>query len=114
MINYDGRRFRAVSAAPDSEATVALYRQEGSLLWGESAGGDVLRGSLTGVCADDGIIDFAYTMVLRGGEVVAGRCLSTPEELPDGRIRLHEKWERYGPGGDTGVSYLEELGGATS
>jgi hypothetical protein len=48
-------------------------------------------------------------MVLADGTVLAGYCESTPEVLPDGRIRLHERWERYGPNASTGVSALEEI-----
>ncbi|MFD9126967.1 hypothetical protein [Kitasatospora sp. NPDC059571] len=109
MIDYNRRRFRGESAAPDAEATVAVYRQAGDLLWGESEGGSVRRGSLTGVVHTDGSAEFAYTMVLAGGEVVAGHCVSTPEFLPDGRIRLTEIWERFGENADRGVSYLIEL-----
>jgi hypothetical protein len=113
VISYDGRRFRAESSSAE-DPVIARYFQDGSLLWGESSGGNVLRGSLTGLCAADDTIDFAYTMVLRSGEVVAGRCYSTPQLMDDGRIRLHEKWERYGPNGDSGISYLEELPGGDS
>jgi hypothetical protein len=108
MVNYDGRRFRNTAYAQD-EAPVALYRQQGDLLWADFAGGDVRRGSLTGVSDADGVLDFTYTMVLTDGEVVAGRCHSEPQILKDGRIRLIETWERYGAGGASGVSELEEV-----
>jgi hypothetical protein len=32
-----------------------------------------------------------------------------PQFLDDGRIRLHEKWERFGAHAETGVSQIEEL-----
>ena len=41
------------------------------------------------------------------GETVAGACLTTPEPLPDGRLRLTERWRRLD--GSTGVSHLEEV-----
>lgn len=107
MINYDGRRFRAVGHGPDSPT--ATYRQSGDLLWAEFGGGHARRGSLTGLCAEDGTLNFAYTMVLEGGEVIAGRCRSTPEILEDGRILLHEKWERYGEHAGSGESQIEEV-----
>jgi hypothetical protein len=47
-------------------------------------------------------------MVRADGQVVIGRCRSVPTTLPDGRIRLHERWERYGAHAASGVSYLEE------
>ena len=74
----------------------ASTASDGDLLWGEFSGGHARRGSLAGTCAPDGTLDFAYCMVLDGGEVISGRCHSTPTVLADGRIRLHEEWERYG------------------
>ena len=109
MINYDGRRFRPVADGSAQQSRVAVYRQDGDLLWGEFLGGEARRGALTGTCGPDGAIDFAYCMVTDDGEIISGRCRSTPHILDDGRIRLDEVWERYGPHADTGVSRLEEL-----
>jgi hypothetical protein len=53
-------------------------------------------------------------MAFEGGEIVSGRCHSTPTVLADGRIRLHEEWERYGPHGSSGVSSIEELPPSTT
>lgn len=108
MINYNGRLFRPVTDTP-AETPVARYHQTQDLLWGEFSGGEVRRGSLTGTCDDDGVLRFAYCMVVDGGEVVTGLCRSVPEVLPDGRIRLTEYWERFGAGASQGVSALEEL-----
>ncbi|MGC0314613.1 hypothetical protein [Kitasatospora acidiphila] len=108
-VNYDGRRFRPVSEDPEEAGRSALYRQQGDLLWGEFSGGDTRRGVLNGVCRADGTLEFAYSMVKADGQVVIGRCQSEPTTLPDGRIRLHEVWERYGAHAASGVSYLEEV-----
>jgi hypothetical protein len=105
VISYDGRRFRAAG----HDAPTASYRQSGDLLWADFSGGGVRRGSLTGLCRPDSSLEFTYTMVLADGTVLAGYCESSPEVLPDGRIRLHERWERYGPNASTGVSALEEI-----
>jgi hypothetical protein len=40
--------------------------------------------------------------------VIAGRLRSVPTVLEDGRIRLHEHWERFGAEAATGVSVIEE------
>jgi hypothetical protein len=107
LFSYDERRFR-----PEGETgPVVTYRQDGDLLWAEiPAGGHVRRGSLTGRVASDGAIDFAYTMVLDDGEVVCGRCHSTPlRRRGGGGIRIREGWERYGANAASGVSYLEEV-----
>jgi hypothetical protein len=108
LIDYDGRRFSPVTDEPGARP-VAHYRQVGDLVWGEFAGGGVRHGSLTGTCAPDGEISFAYCMTRAGGEVIAGRCRSVPQLLPDGRVRLTEYWERFTPVRSSGVSALEEL-----
>lgn len=108
-INYDNRRFRPVIPGAPVSRQVAVYRQTGDLLWGEFTGGHARRGALAGVCRPDGRLEFGYSMVLDSGEVVTGRCVSTPRVLPDGRIQLDEDWERYGAHADTGTSRLEEI-----
>jgi hypothetical protein len=110
-LNYDGRRFSPADGVAGEGGRVAVYHQDGELLWGEFSGGQVSCGALTGTCAPDGTLDFAYCMVFERGEIVCGRCSSTPTVLSDGRIRLHEEWERYGADGSRGVSHIEELPG---
>lgn len=107
MIDYHGRRFRSRGKGPG--AAVTTYRQDGDLIWAELSGSGVRRGALTGRCAPDGSLEFAYTMVREDGRVIAGRCRSTPEVLEDGRVVLHETWERFAPYASTGVGELEEL-----
>ncbi|MEU8434340.1 hypothetical protein AB0F18_15740 [Streptomyces sp. NPDC029216] len=108
-IDYDGRHFRNTGYPAGVSAPIGHYRHEGDLLWADFDGGPVRRGSLNGRVADDGKLEFAYTMVLENGDVVAGRCWSTPEFLADGRIRLNERWERYGAHASSGESALEEV-----
>jgi hypothetical protein len=106
-VRYDGRCFRPAGSGPDGP--VVVYRQSGDLLWAEFSGDEIRRGSLTGLSAPDGTLEFAYTMVRTDGEVISGRCRSVPEVLPGGWISLHEEWERYGPHAATGVSRLDEV-----
>jgi hypothetical protein len=108
-MNYDNKRFRPVGGATGEASRVATYRQHGDLLWGEFTGGHARRGVLTGTARPDGRLEFGYCMVLDTGEVISGHCRSTPEILPDGRIRLHEEWERYGAHAGSGVSRIEEF-----
>jgi len=109
MIDYNGRRFRKIVAGPKQEAPETTYRQEGDVVWADLTGGGVRRGSLTGLCAEDGTIDFAYTMVLTSGEVISGHSVNTPEFLVDGRIKLNERWERYGDHAQQGTSSIVEV-----
>lgn len=107
MIDYEGRRFQK---ADGGDGTVAVYRQDGDLVWAEFAGGKVRRGTLTGTCSPEGTLRLAYTMVLDTGEVIAGHTESVPQWRPDGRLALREQWQRYGKHAASGVSYLEEVG----
>jgi hypothetical protein len=104
-INYDGRRFRALNGG---DGTCAEYQQCGNLVWAVFEGGHVRRGTITGTCDDNGVLRFAYTMVLQTGEVISGRSTNTPQRV-GGTLVLREVWERYGDHAATGVSYLEEI-----
>jgi hypothetical protein len=93
--------------AEDCPATIWDWDLD-QLRWAEFRGGKVVRGSLVGSCNSDGILDLAYSQLLSSGEVVAGRCTSVPCVLDDGRIRVSEHWQRFGPDGGAGVSVIEE------
>jgi hypothetical protein len=113
-ISYDGRVFRsaaAETAGRDGAGPVGHYHQDGDVVWAEFAGGRVVRGSLVGRRDPGGVLHLAYCQLLDDGTTVAGRCTSQPTVLPDGRIRLHEHWERFGPQAGTGVSVIEEPAG---
>ncbi|SDN96940.1 hypothetical protein [Actinacidiphila guanduensis] len=105
-VDYEGRRFRQPG---DDAGTVAVYHQQDDLVWGEVAGGRVRRGWTAGTRNPDGTLSMGYTIVFATGEVVCGRSENTPELTGDGRLRLRETWERYGPHAATGVSYIEEV-----
>jgi hypothetical protein len=105
-IDYDGRQFRKLAAA---DGVTARYHQEDDLVWADFAGGPVRRGSVNGICGPDGTLHLAYTMVLDGGDVIAGSTVNTPEHDAEGGLLLREEWERYTPHAETGVSYLAEV-----
>jgi len=94
-IHYDQRLFRSVANSANGEVsgqTLFTYFQEADLLWGTYRGGAVRFGTLTGRVLTDGSLDFAYQHLNQENELMTGRCLSQPERLPDGRLRLHERW----------------------
>jgi hypothetical protein len=105
-INYDGRRFRRMGAG---DGVIASYRQDGNLVWADFSGGQVLRGTLSGLRNSHDVLDFAYTMVLASGEIISGHCVNTPQARQDGSLVLREQWERYGIHAASGVDYLEEV-----
>ncbi len=110
MINYDGRVFRPVSNVNGEVGaeTVFVYRQQGRIGTATYSGGSVQLGQLIGLVADDGSIDLRYHQVNTAGELRTGVCRTTPEALPDGRLRLHEEWYWTSGDGSAGTSVLEE------
>lgn len=113
MALYDGKVFRSTSSTANGEVgaeTRFHYHQDGALVWAEYAGGSVVKGSLVAlVSPDDGSLDMRYHHVNRSGELMTGRCRSVPEELADGRLRMHEKWEWTSGDCSSGESVVEEV-----
>lgn len=106
-VNYDGRVFHPIGAVPvDGEITTGVYHQDGDLVWAEIKGPSVRVGRLVGSVAADGAINAAYSQVMADGEVIAGRVVSRPTVLPDGRVHLSESWQRID--GSSGASCIEE------
>lgn len=103
--NYDDVRFSAVRPGP--EHAVGHYHQDGDLVTVEIGGGNVCIGRLVGSVDPAGVLTAGYGMVLADGEVIAGRCVSTPAWLPDGRLLLTEQWQRID--GSSGTSYIASL-----
>lgn len=100
---YDGRTFAPADGGPAR----GWYRQVADLVWASFSGGAVRAGQLVGRAGPDGVIHAAYCQLMTNGETVAGQCASTPTVLPDGSLRLTERWQRLD--GTTGVSVIEEV-----
>lgn len=112
MINYDGRVFASIenSAGGDvGSETRFYYRQSGKAVWAEYDGGSVVRGQLIAIADDIGNLDVRYHHINDQGELMTGRCTSTPELLADGRIRLYEKWQWTSGDKSRGESVIEEV-----
>jgi len=107
--SLEGRQFTAVDNASGEvdASTVFVYHEEGDLVWARYGGGGVRLGFLVGT-RDGDEIDFRYTQVNPEGETSTGHCRSRVEQLPDGRLRLEEKWE-WESRGISGTSVVEEL-----
>ncbi|UNI17051.1 hypothetical protein JDV02_003431 [Purpureocillium takamizusanense] len=56
-------------------------------------------------------LDMRYHHVNREGQLMTGRCVSRPEVLPDGRLRMHETWRWTSGDESSGVSVVEEVRG---
>ncbi|HVF29779.1 MAG TPA: hypothetical protein VNA22_02365 [Pyrinomonadaceae bacterium] len=112
QIFYDGRIFKLLDNSASGEVgdgTIFRYYQKDDLVWGEYSGGAIRFGTLIAKAAGDGSLDMRYQHLNTRGELMTGVCHSTPELLPDGRIRLHEKWRWTSGDLSDGESKIEEV-----
>ncbi|GAB3557572.1 n-acetylglutamate synthase [Spirosoma fluminis] len=109
---YDNKLFRSVTNTANGEVsgdTLFHYHQEGQVVWADYKGGSIAKGFLIATVQPDNSLDMRYQHVNTQGELMTGRCQSTPELLPDGRIRLHERWQWTSGDGSSGQSIVEEV-----
>ncbi|MFB7915063.1 hypothetical protein [Streptomyces sp. NPDC056061] len=83
------------------------YHERDGRIWAEYAGGDVVGGHLVGTRVGD-TLDFRYVQLTQDGTTSSGHCVATVVDLPDGRVRLEERWEWESREG-SGTSTVEEL-----
>lgn len=110
--NYDNRRFAGVSNSETGEVsseTIFQYHQENDIVWATYSGGSIRFGTLIATVNANGCLDMRYQHVNQQGELCTGKCVSTPEILPDGRYRLHESWQWTSGNCSAGSSVVEEL-----
>ena len=110
-INYDNKTFASVQNSETgevSEETVFHYHQKDDLVWAEYAGGEIHFGSLIAKVAKNDCLEMRYQHLNTKGELMTGKCFSTPETLPDGRIRLFEEWQWTSGDFSSGTSIVEE------
>ena len=113
-INYDNRKFTSVSNSATGEVgaeTIFHYHQIDNLVWAEYAGGAIVFGNLIAKITDNDCLEMCYQHLNKQGELMTGKCFSTPETLSDGRIRLHEKWQWTSGDFTKGESIVEEIRG---
>ena len=110
-INYDGKVFASVQNSETGEVsaqTIFKYHQSDKLVWAEYKGGEIVFGNLLAKADENGTLDMRYQHLNRQGKLMTGICHSTPEILPDGRIRLFEKWQWTCGDFSEGESIIEE------
>ena len=109
---YDNKTFRSVSntgTGEVSDATVFHYQQRGLVVWADYAGGAIVKGFLIATLQADMSLDMRYQHVNQANELMTGHCRSVPELLPDGRLRLHERWQWTSGDESSGESVIEEI-----
>lgn len=89
------------------DETTFRFEQEGDLVQARYEGGEIRRGFLVGR-SDGRILDFRYAHLTVTGETATGHSVDEIERLPDGRVRLHERWSWDSKEG-AGTSVLEEM-----
>jgi hypothetical protein len=111
VINYNNKVFRPIINTENGETsdeTIFLYRQVGNILTSEYSGGKIIKGHLIGLVDENGTIEMRYHQINNKGELMTGICISTPELLQNGKIRLHENWRWTCGDNSKGQSVIEE------
>jgi hypothetical protein len=111
-ISYNEKYFVSVSNTENGEVsdkTRFHYRQDNDIVWAEYSGGEIVKGFLIGKADEKGRLEFAYQHINTRTEIRIGTCLSLPEQLPDGRLRLVESWKWLNGDESTGSSIIEEV-----
>jgi hypothetical protein len=112
MINYNDKVFRSISNTANGDAndeTLFHYQQQSFLVSATYSGGTVLFGHLIGLVDANGVMEISYHHVNDAGDIKTGICYSTPEVLPNGKIRVYEKWRWTNGEGGEGESIIEEV-----
>ena len=97
-MNYDGKKFKVISNSENGDVSSDMifeYRQVGEILSSEYSGENISEGHLIGIVDEDGTINMRYRQINPKGQEVSGICMSTPELMPNGKIRLTECQTRY-------------------
>ena len=111
-MNYNKKRFKPIHTSENGETsdeTIFHYKQNGNILTSEYKGGNIKKGHLIGVVDPNGKIEMRYHQINMKNELMTGVCQSTPEILPNGKIRLHEIWRWTSGDFSKGTSTLEEI-----
>lgn len=111
-INYHNKKFRSSQNSPNGEvdnSTLFHYSQQGNIVTGTYSGNQILGGQLIATADDTGILNMRYQHLNKDGHFKYGHCTSTPEMLPNGKIRMHEKWKWDCDDFSEGESIIEEI-----
>ncbi len=113
-MNYNNRKFVAVTNSETGEVSTEIvfnYKQKEDLVWAEYSGGEIVFGTLIAKVVENNCLEMRYAHLNKHGELMTGKCFSTPEILPDSRIRLFEKWQWTCGDFSEGTSIVEEING---
>jgi len=109
--NLEGRIFRSVTNTSNGEVsgeTVFRYHQSEDVVWAEYEGGEIVKGHLVANVLASGQLDMRYHHINRHGEIMIGKCLSTPELMCNGKILFKEEWQWLSGDMSSGYSEIAE------
>ena len=111
MINYNNKIFNPISNSENGEVDLSMqfeYKQSGNIVSCTYSGGRIRSGHLIAMADENGCLDMRYHQINIQDEIMTGICHSIPEILPNGKIRLYEKWKWTAGDFSEGESVLEE------
>ena len=111
-INYNKRIFKSASNSETGEVsseTRFYYHQKENLVWATYEGGAIVFGNLIAKVLADDSLEMRYQHLNVQGELMTGKCVSTPEILANGKIRLFERWQWTSADFSSGESVIEEI-----
>ena len=111
-MNYHNKRFKPIHNSENGEVSSEMtfvYQQKNNILTCEYSGKGISIGHLLGQVDDDGVIVMYYHQIHRLGKLMTGKCISTPELMANGKIRLHEDWQWTNGDLSKGSSILDEI-----
>lgn len=111
-INYNGKRFKVVTNSTNGEISSDLvfsYSQHENIIFCAYSDAEIVSGHILGTVDAEGTIHLSYHQINTKNELKTGICVSTPEFMENGKIRIHEAWEWTSGDQSKGFSILEEL-----
>ncbi|WP_027419529.1 hypothetical protein [Crocinitomix catalasitica] len=111
-MNYNDKKFRPVVQSDNGEITadtIFHYQQKGNILTCNYSGTNILSGQLMGIVDEAGNIDMRYQQINNKGELMTGKCRSTPKINAAGKLTLIENWQWTSGDLSEGNSVLEEV-----
>ncbi|MEA2028795.1 MAG: n-acetylglutamate synthase [Campylobacterota bacterium] len=110
--NLEGRVFTTHSNTSNGEVgedTRFYYHQKGDIVWAKYSGGEVRKGHLIAKVLDNGQLDMRYHHINDKGELMLGKCISTPSVTQDKRILFDEEWQWLSGDMSSGHSQIIEI-----
>jgi len=110
--NFDSKIFASILNSENGEVgagTLFHYHQDGNIVTAEYEGGSIVKGHLIAKVLGDGKLDMRYHHMNCKGDLMIGKCLSTPEFMEDGRIKLREQWQWLSGDMSEGYSEIVEI-----